>query len=125
MKKTGENRFRRIRKDETLGEEIVFEMGPDGEGDALPPAQQRLAARERGRALEDRGRDETVAARGDDGRQADRVRGSRSRGERLLPLVAPHDRPADERPDHAARDHVRSPVRPVVRAWSPTQLASV
>jgi CubicO group peptidase (beta-lactamase class C family) len=30
LKKTGEHRFRRIRKDETLGEEIVFEMGPDG-----------------------------------------------------------------------------------------------
>jgi len=26
----GEHRFRRVRKDETLGEEIVFEMGPDG-----------------------------------------------------------------------------------------------
>jgi CubicO group peptidase (beta-lactamase class C family) len=30
LKKTGENTFRRIRKDESLGEEIVFEMGPDG-----------------------------------------------------------------------------------------------
>lgn len=30
LKKTGENTFRRIRKDEKLGEEIVFEMGPDG-----------------------------------------------------------------------------------------------
>jgi CubicO group peptidase (beta-lactamase class C family) len=30
MKKTGENTFRRIRKDDTLGEEIVFEPGPDG-----------------------------------------------------------------------------------------------
>jgi CubicO group peptidase (beta-lactamase class C family) len=30
MKKTGENTFRRIRKDETLGEEIVFALGPDG-----------------------------------------------------------------------------------------------
>ena len=30
MKKTAENTFRRIRKDETLGEEIVFELGPDG-----------------------------------------------------------------------------------------------
>ncbi len=28
--RTGENTFRRVRKDETLGEEIVFEMGPDG-----------------------------------------------------------------------------------------------
>ncbi len=30
FKKTGENRFRRIRKDESLGEEVVFEMGADG-----------------------------------------------------------------------------------------------
>ncbi len=30
MKKTGENTFRRIRKDDTLGEEIVFALGPDG-----------------------------------------------------------------------------------------------
>jgi CubicO group peptidase (beta-lactamase class C family) len=30
LKKTGEHTFRRIRKDETLGEPIVFEMGPDG-----------------------------------------------------------------------------------------------
>jgi CubicO group peptidase (beta-lactamase class C family) len=30
MKKTGDNTFRRIRKDDTLGEEIVFETGPDG-----------------------------------------------------------------------------------------------
>ena len=30
LQKTGENTFRRIRKDEALGEEIVFEMGPDG-----------------------------------------------------------------------------------------------
>jgi hypothetical protein len=30
LKKVGENTFRLIRKDETLGEEIVFEMGPDG-----------------------------------------------------------------------------------------------
>ncbi len=30
LKKTGENRFRRLRKDGTLGEEIVFVMGPDG-----------------------------------------------------------------------------------------------
>jgi hypothetical protein len=30
LKKTGEHTFRRIRKDESLGEEIVFEMGPDG-----------------------------------------------------------------------------------------------
>ena len=30
LKKTGENTFRRIRKDETLGEEVVFEMGTDG-----------------------------------------------------------------------------------------------
>jgi CubicO group peptidase (beta-lactamase class C family) len=30
LKKTGKHTFRRIRKDEELGEEIVFEMGPDG-----------------------------------------------------------------------------------------------
>jgi CubicO group peptidase (beta-lactamase class C family) len=30
LKKTGENTFRRIRKDEKLGEEVVFEIGPDG-----------------------------------------------------------------------------------------------
>jgi CubicO group peptidase (beta-lactamase class C family) len=30
FKKTGEHRFRRIRKDDSLGEEIVFEIGPDG-----------------------------------------------------------------------------------------------
>jgi hypothetical protein len=30
MKKTADLTFRRIRKDETLGEEIVFETGPDG-----------------------------------------------------------------------------------------------
>lgn len=30
LKKTGEHAFRRVRKDEALGEEIVFEMGPDG-----------------------------------------------------------------------------------------------
>jgi CubicO group peptidase (beta-lactamase class C family) len=30
LKKVGEHRFRVIHKDETLGEEIVFEMGPDG-----------------------------------------------------------------------------------------------
>ena len=30
FKKTGEHRFRRIRKDDSLGEEIVFEVGPDG-----------------------------------------------------------------------------------------------
>jgi hypothetical protein len=30
LKKTGEHAFRRVREDETLGEEIVFEMGPDG-----------------------------------------------------------------------------------------------
>jgi len=30
MKKTGDLTFRRIRKDETLGEEIVFALGPDG-----------------------------------------------------------------------------------------------
>jgi CubicO group peptidase (beta-lactamase class C family) len=30
LKKTGEHRFRRVRKDDTLAEEVVFEMGPDG-----------------------------------------------------------------------------------------------
>jgi CubicO group peptidase (beta-lactamase class C family) len=30
FRKVGENRFRRIRKDDSLGEEIVFELGPDG-----------------------------------------------------------------------------------------------
>jgi CubicO group peptidase (beta-lactamase class C family) len=30
LKKVGEHRFRRVRKDETLGDEIVFEMGADG-----------------------------------------------------------------------------------------------
>jgi len=30
LKRVGDHRFRRIRSDETLGEEIVFEMGPDG-----------------------------------------------------------------------------------------------
>lgn len=30
LKKTGEDRFRVIHKDETLGEEVVFQMGPDG-----------------------------------------------------------------------------------------------
>ena len=30
FKKTGEHTFRRIRKDESLGEEVVFEMAPDG-----------------------------------------------------------------------------------------------
>ena len=30
LKKTGEHTFRRVRKDETLGEEVVFEMGADG-----------------------------------------------------------------------------------------------
>jgi hypothetical protein len=30
LKKTGEHTFRRVRKDEALGEEIVFTMGPDG-----------------------------------------------------------------------------------------------
>jgi hypothetical protein len=30
FQKTGEDTFRRIRKDEALGEDIIFEMGPDG-----------------------------------------------------------------------------------------------
>ena len=30
LKRLSENRFRRIRTDESLGEEIVFELGADG-----------------------------------------------------------------------------------------------
>jgi hypothetical protein len=30
LKKTGEHTFRRVRKDETLGEEVAFEMAADG-----------------------------------------------------------------------------------------------
>lgn len=30
LKKSGEHRFRRVRRDENLGDEIVFEMGPNG-----------------------------------------------------------------------------------------------
>ena len=30
IKKVGEHAFRRIRKDESLGEPIIFELGPDG-----------------------------------------------------------------------------------------------
>ena len=30
LKKSGEHRFRRVRKDENLGEEFAFEMGSDG-----------------------------------------------------------------------------------------------
>lgn len=30
LKKTGEHTFRRLRDDKTLGEEIVFDVGPDG-----------------------------------------------------------------------------------------------
>ena len=30
LKKTGEHTFRRVRRDEALGEEIAFELGPDG-----------------------------------------------------------------------------------------------
>ena len=44
MKKTGELTFRRIRKDETLGEEIVFEMGPDGKATRFTPPQQLFDA---------------------------------------------------------------------------------
>lgn len=35
LKKTGEHIFRRVRDDEELGEEIVFEMGPDGRASRL------------------------------------------------------------------------------------------
>ena len=31
LKKTGEHTFRRIRKDEALGETLVFELGPEGQ----------------------------------------------------------------------------------------------
>lgn len=37
LKKVGEHRFRRVRKDENLGDEIVFEMGADGK-----PARFRM-----------------------------------------------------------------------------------
>jgi hypothetical protein len=30
LRKTGEHTFRRVRKDEALGEELVFDVGPDG-----------------------------------------------------------------------------------------------
>ena len=30
LKRTGEHTFRRLRKDETLAEEVVFELGPEG-----------------------------------------------------------------------------------------------
>ena len=35
LKKTGDHTFRRVREDEELGEEIVFEMGPDGRSSRL------------------------------------------------------------------------------------------
>jgi len=35
LKKTGDHTFRRVREDEELGEEIVFEMGPDGRASRL------------------------------------------------------------------------------------------
>jgi CubicO group peptidase (beta-lactamase class C family) len=35
LKKVGEHSFRRVRKDEALGETIVFEMGPDGKASRL------------------------------------------------------------------------------------------
>ena len=35
LKKTGEHTFRRVRDDEELGEEIVFELGPDGRASRL------------------------------------------------------------------------------------------
>ena len=35
LKKTGKHTFRRIRDDEELGEEIVFEIGPDGRASRL------------------------------------------------------------------------------------------
>jgi hypothetical protein len=30
LRRTGEHTFRRVRKDDALGETFVFEMGPDG-----------------------------------------------------------------------------------------------
>ena len=30
LRRTGEHTFRRVRKDDTLGETVVFEVGPDG-----------------------------------------------------------------------------------------------
>jgi hypothetical protein len=30
LKKVGDHTFRRVRKDESLGETVVFDMGPDG-----------------------------------------------------------------------------------------------
>jgi hypothetical protein len=30
LKKTGEHTFRRVRKDDRLAEELVFQLGPDG-----------------------------------------------------------------------------------------------
>ncbi len=30
LKKVGDHTFRRVRKDDSLGEPIVFELGPDG-----------------------------------------------------------------------------------------------
>ncbi|MCA1732439.1 MAG: serine hydrolase [Acidobacteria bacterium] len=35
LRKTGEHTFRRVRKDDALGETVVFEMGPDGRPTAL------------------------------------------------------------------------------------------
>ena len=35
LRKTGEHTFRRVRKDGELGEEVKFEMGPDGKATAL------------------------------------------------------------------------------------------
>jgi len=35
LKKTGEHTFRRVRDDDTLGEEIRFDIGPDGRADKM------------------------------------------------------------------------------------------
>jgi hypothetical protein len=35
LKKTGEHTFRRVRSDETLGEEIRFDIGPDGKASRM------------------------------------------------------------------------------------------
>jgi hypothetical protein len=35
LRKAGERTFRRVRKDDALGEEVVFELGPDGKATRL------------------------------------------------------------------------------------------
>ena len=43
LRKTGEHTFRRVRKDGELGEEVKFEMGPDGKATALTWFSNRRA----------------------------------------------------------------------------------